>query len=255
MTKAFAVALLAALHGAALAQDRVLTGSVGADYTSGDYGQDEKTEIRSLSFAAKYEVGRWTYRASLPVVRITGPSNVVGSGEGSVTLPGADATRRSVTGLGDAVFGASYLALHERSAPFLLELGGKVKLGTGDEDEGLGTGKHDFSLQADAFKAYGAFTPFATLGYRWYGDPEGIDLRNVLYGSLGGVYRISAATTAGLAYDGRDRIVDGGARVSELVAFVSHALSPEMKLQIYVVKGFADASPDRGFGAVVSTAF
>jgi len=238
-----------------MAEERLLTGSIGADYTTGKYGQDEKTEITSFSFAAKYEIGRWTYRASVPYIQITGPSNVVGSGEEGVTLPGETAPRRSAAGLGDVVLGASYFALHERSAPLLLEFGGKLKLGTGDEQEGLSTGKHDLSVQADAFKPYGALTPFATIGYRWYGDPEGIDLRNVVYGSLGAAYRMSAATSAGLAYDFRDRIVDGGARVSELLAFVSYRLSQDMKLQVYLVKGFADASPDRGVGAVISHLF
>jgi hypothetical protein len=235
-----------------MAQDGLLTASVGAEYTTGDYGLDEKTDMSSFSLAARYEIGRWTYRASMPYIHISGPSNVVGSGEGGVTLPGQGGPRRSASGFGDLVLGASYLALHKRAAPFYLEVGGKVKLGTGDETKGLGTGEEDFSLQAEAFKPYGAFTPFATLGYRWYGDLEGIDLRNVAYGSLGGVYRVSAATSAGAVYDFRDPIIDGGARLSELVAFVSRSLSPDLKLQIYVLKGFADASPDRGVGAVLS---
>lgn len=250
--KILAAAVLAAGSGVAMAQDGALTASAGAEYTSGDYGLGEKTQITSFSLAAKYETGRWAYRASLPYIRINGPSSVVGSGEGGVTLPGQAGARRSASGFGDLVLAGSYLALYDRAAPFFLDLGAKVKLGTGDETNGLGTGEEDFSLQAEAFKPYGAFTPFAMLGYRWYGDPEGIDLKNAVYGSLGAVYRVSAATSAGAAYDFRGRIVHGGARVSELVAFVSRALSQSMKLQLYVLEGFADASPDHGVGVVLS---
>lgn len=252
MQKMLAAALLAVVHATAAAQGDEFTASAGVETTRGDYGLDEKTDITSFSLAAKYETGRWVYRASLPYLHISGPSSVVGSGEGGVTLPGQGGPRRSASGFGDLVLASSYLALHDRAAPFFLDLGAKLKLGTGDEAKGLGTGEEDFSLQAEAFKPYGALTPFATLGYRWYGDPEGIDLNNAVYGSLGAAYRVSTATSAGAAYDFRGRIVDGGARVSELVAFVSRALSADMKLQIYLVKGFADASPDHGVGAVLS---
>lgn len=252
MEKMLAAALVAAVHATAVAQEGELTASAGVEYTSGDYGLDEETEIVSLSLAAKYETGRWAYRASLPYLHISGPSSVVGSGEGGVTLPGQAGARRSASGFGDLVLAGSYLALHDRAAPFFLDVGAKVKLGTGDEGKGLGTGEEDLSLQAEAFKPYGALTPFAMLGYRWYGDPDGIDLDNAVYGSLGAVYRVSAATSAGASYDFRGRIVDGGARVSELVAFVSRALSADTKLQVYLLKGFADASPDHGVGAVLS---
>lgn len=252
MEKMLAAALVAAVHATAVAQGGELTASAGVDYTRGDYGLDEKTQITAFLLAGKYETGRWTYRASLPYLRISGPSSVVGSGEGGVTLPGQGGPRRSASGFGDLVLAASFLALHDRAGPFFLDVGAKVKLGTGDEAKGLGTGEEDLSLQAEAFKPYGGLTPFALLGYRWYGDPEGIDLNNVVYGSLGAAYRVSAATSAGAAYDFRGRIVDGGARVSELVAFVSRSLSADLKLQFYVLKGFADASPDHGVGAVLS---
>lgn len=232
-----------------------LTTSVGVDYTTGDYGQSEDTDMLAVAFAAKYETGRWTYRASVPYIRVSGPSNVVATDEGGVPLPPDGATRRTVSGFGDLVLGASYLVLRERSAPFLLDLGAKVKFSTANEEKGLGTGKTDYSIQAEAFKPLGAFTPFATLGYRWYGDPARIDLRNVFYGSLGSTYRVSAQTTAGGAYDFRGRIVDGGARVSELSVFLSHRLTQAWRLQLYAVAGLADGSPNAGVGAVASYGF
>jgi hypothetical protein len=186
-------------------------------------------------------------------VWITGPANVVG-GDGIVVLPGQNVPQRTVSGFGDVVASAFYNVLGP-DAPLLLDLGGKIKFGTADEAEGLGTGKNDFSLQVDAFKVIGSFTPFATLGYRWYGDPPGVDLHNVVYGSVGTSYRISGSTTAGFVYDFRDRIAAGGARVSELMGFVSQKFSPTWKLQLYVVKGFTDASPDAGGGAVLAYSF
>ena len=101
----------------------------------------------------------------------------------------------------------------------------------------------------------GTFTPFATLGYRHYGDPPDIDFRNVLYGSLGSTYRLSAQTSFGAAYDFRERIVEGGARLSEVSAFLSHRVRSDLRVQLYAVFGFADASPDAVAGLTASYSF
>ena len=250
---ALAAALLTAAPSISLAADRLTTLSLGADYTKGNYGQSESTEILNVPITAKYETGRWVYKLVLPYIRITGPGNVVGADR--VTLPGQAAGQRTESGLGDVIGSVAYGVLSGADVPVFLDLTGKIKFGTADENRGLGTGKTDYSLQLDAYQAYGRFTPFATLGYRWYGDPEGFDLINVYYGSLGLSYRISPSTSAGLAYDARNRIVEGGARVREATGFVSYKFSPAWKLQLYAIKGYADASPDKGGGAVLAYSF
>ncbi len=239
----------------ALGADGLSTLSVGADYSSGKFGKSESTDLFYVPVTGKYETGPWALKLVVPYIRITGPGNVVGAVGDQVILPGAGAARRTEAGLGDVIASAFYNVLNERDAPFGLDFGAKIKFGTTDASRGLGTGKNDFSLQTDFFKSIGAFTPFGTLGYRWYGSPAGIDLRNVFYGAIGGSYRTSQPTTIGLAYDWRDRIVPGGARVSELTAYVSHKLAGEWKLQVYAVKGFADGSPDFGDGLSLAYSF
>jgi len=229
--------------------------SIGADHSSGNYGASERTEIFYVPVTAKHETSRWTLKLVVPYIRITGPSNVIGAADPVVTLPGAGAVRRTESGIGDVVASAFHNVLNERDASFGLDIGTKIKFGTADDSRGLGTGKNDFSLQADFFKAIGAFTPFGTLGYRRYGDPAGVDLRNVVYGTIGSSYRMSQPTTVGLAYDWRDRIVQGGARVSELTAYISRKLSSDWKLQVYAVKGFTNGSPDFGAGSSLAYSF
>lgn len=254
MRKLLAALLAAAAQAAGAAEDARLTATVGTEYSKGDYGQDIDTSILAVSFAAKYEIGRWTLRASVPWLRISGPGNVVATDAGGVILPGSG-ERRTDSGIGDLVLGAAYLVLQGPSAPFLLDLGGKVKLPTADEKKGLGTGQADYSLYGEAFKPLAAFTPFALLGYRRYGDPPGLELDDVFYGSLGSAYRLSPQTSFGAAYDFRDRIVEGGARLSELSAFLSHRLTQQVRLQVYAVAGLADASPDAGAGLTLSYNF
>jgi hypothetical protein len=244
----------AAAHGSAVRAEG-LTLATGFDYTSGKYTGTEDTQILYVPFIAKYETGPWALRATVPYLRIDGPGNVIGAGADRVTVPGANTARRTESGLGDVVLSAFYNVLNERRSAIGLDLGAKVKLGTADENKGLGTGETDWSLQADLFKPLGKATLFGSLGHRWYGDPPGINLKNVFYGSVGGAYRMSADTSAGLAYDYRPAITDGGGEISELTAFVTRRLSREWKVQPYLVLGFGRASPDWGAGAQLAYSF
>jgi len=79
----------------------VLSIGGGADYSSGEYGKVETTSVSMVYLNAKYETGRWTYRATLPYLRISGPANVVGVGTDVIVLPDAPAGRRDVSGAGD----------------------------------------------------------------------------------------------------------------------------------------------------------
>jgi hypothetical protein len=252
---ALAVAFAATVSQAGLAADGLTTLSIGADYTTGKYGASDSTDILYIPFTGKYEIDRWTYKAVVPWIHITGPGNVVGAPGDTVVIDGANAGRRTESGLGDVVASAFYNLVSERSAPFGLDLGGKIKLGTADENRGLGTGKNDFSVQADVFKPIGALTPFGTLGYRWYGDPAGVNFKNVYYWSAGASYKTSQPTTVGFAYDYRPRIVDNGSHVSEATVFVSHKLTPDWKLQVYGVKGFSTGSPEWGLGGVLAYSY
>src|SRR5499427_9987182 len=222
-------ALFAAAHAAALAAPSdLVTWSVGAEYSSGDYGAPQKTDIFYVPFAVKYETGPWAYKVTVPFVEITGPGNVIGAGGDRIVIPGVNQPRRTASGLGDIVGAVFYNALDDRKAPVGLDLGAKVKFGTANSDKGLGTGENDFAVQADFFKAMGKFTPFGTIGYRWYGDPPGVNFRNVPYASLGGAYRLSQDTSLGAVYDFRDSVFAGGPKVSELTGYVSQKLSKEV---------------------------
>src|SRR2546421_4498330 len=255
MKKLFFAALAAALTTPHALMAEGLTLGTGFDYTTGKYGGSEKTDILYLPFYARYDTGAWIFKVTVPYLRISGPGNVIGAGEDRVTIPGRAGARRTESGLGDIVGSAFYNVLNERRAPIGIDLGVKVKFGTADETKGLGTGQNDYSLQADLFKPLGNWTAFGSLGHRWYGDPPGVNLRNVFYWSIGASNRLSSQTSAGLAYDFRPAIIAGGGQISELTAFLSHRLSREWKIQPYAVVGFGRASPDFGIGTQIAYSY
>lgn len=240
-----------ALQSAYADDNGVFTITSGVDYSSGKYGNNDRTDITSVPVIGKYEIDRLTLKLTVPYVTITGPGNV-SPGIGKFKDTTATSRRTTESGLGDIVAGATYNLYAGSAAVPVIDITGKVKFGTADQDKGLGTGENDYSAQVDLYKAYGDFTALAGLGYRVYGDTSSTPLDNVFYGSVGGTYKVASAATAGVVYDYRPAITSNGSPVSEATAFVNYKLNSNWKAQGYLVKGFADGSPDYGVGALVS---
>lgn len=245
------LATLAFLAREALADKQTL--SAGMSYLTGKYGESYSTDVYYLPVVYKYEWSRSLCKITVPYLRIrTGPG-----------------PRTNEEGLGDVVTACSYSLIDKPRNGFLLDLLGKVKWGTADEDKGLGTGKNAYSVQADAYYLAGALTPFATLGYKMPQDPATMTLRNVWYGTLGLAYKFSKTDSAGLLWDMQQasRISGAGGGVDadgrpitgedsrELTAYWVHKFTPEYKLQLYAIRGFSDASPDLGLGFMFSRVF
>ncbi len=246
--------MLAALPVTAVQAEGSFTLSSGLDFSSGKYGSTQKTDTVYVPVIGKYETGDWTFKLTVPWVSIRGPGGVVGSGSDRVTIGSVSGNRRGTeSGLGDVVAGASYTVFE--SGGWVLDLGGKVKLPTGSESRGLGTGKADFTVQADVYRSIGPASLFGTLGYKRMGDPDGTDFRNPVFASVGLAHRVGATTTVGLSYDWRQRLRPTSDEISEITLFASHRFSDQWKAQIYAITGFSDASPDWGSGIIVGRMF
>jgi hypothetical protein len=218
----------------------------GVDYSSGKYGSQDRTDITSVPVIGKYEVDSWVFKLTVPYVTITGPGNVspgIGKFKNTNTT-----TRSTESGLGDIVAATTYSVYGGESGGPAIDLTGKVKFGTADENKGLGTGENDYIGQVDLYQSFGDFTALGTIGYRVYGDTSTAPLD-------GGSYKIALGTSAGVIYDYRPAITSNGSAVSEATAFVNHKISDNWKAQAYLVKGFSSGSPDYGVGALVGYVF
>ena len=145
--------------------------------------------------------------------------------------------------------------IEDRERRVLVDLTGKVKLGTADETECLGTGEDDYYLQGDFSKGFGALSAFGSLGWRKMGDPPGVDFKDPFYYSVGGSYRLSQVNSVGFAYDYRQKLLDTSDPLSEATLYVTHRFSQTSRIQGYVVQGFSDSSPDWAIGAVMTWSF
>jgi hypothetical protein len=291
--------------------------SAGAEFTSGKFGDPQKTDSWTVPIGLKYETGPLTFRLSVPWVRVKGTANretgetinslvnastpgqfirgdgsdeclVSGNGKpeddppagcpnsaaSTVTTTAATTTAPVVTrvpqsqsGLGDVTASAFFIVLDPAESVIGLDLGGKVKFATADRDKCLiTTGENDYSAQAELYQTFGRLSPYLTLGWTKKGDPELRDgtctklggrtnFENPWYLGIGFSYKLSDATSAGLSYDFRQKLLAGSDPVSEASLFVSQKLAPNFKLQVYGIAGFSDNSPDWGLGATVGYTF
>ena len=227
------------------AQDGTLTLGGGLHYSSGDYGTATTTTITTLAGTAAYEKGPWTFKGYLPYLNLKGDSAVV-PGIGNVR--GKPSRSTSESGLGDLVLSATYAAYYDRATTLGLDLTAKVKLGTADENRGLGTGEHDFIFLVDAYKTFGRWTGFGGVGYHVLGDPPGFPLDNVLSASLGATYKLDERDSVGASLDGRERVAAGTSPQRELTGFFIRKLDRLWKAQLYALIGLANGSPDWGAG-------
>lgn len=228
-----------------LAADR-LTLSAGTDYSTGKYGSSTSTDIWYLPISIKLESSDLVYKLTVPYLQITGPGNVIGVDAN----PGAGnhSEISSESGLGDIIAAISYSLTPYQPERLFLEITGKVKFPTADENKMLGTGEYDYSMQADGLYSSGKASTFVTLGYKILGDPPGTDYQNVIYSSLGGMYTFSRHFSTGLVYDSKQASTTNGIEQEELTVFINTRLADNRKMLFYAVKGLSDGSPDWGVG-------
>ena len=244
--------------------------SAGADYSSGKYGTDTTTDIWSVPVAAAYQTDRWTFKLTVPYINISGAGNVIpgvgkvnngnpkgrGRGNGGVATPApGTAASGSASGLGDITASAGYELFGSADRTFGLDLTGKVKFGTADENKGLGTGKNDYGLSQDTYKVSGAWTAFGGVGWMKYGSSQYIQLKNGFNANIGADYKLGASDNIGAYYYYRERIADTGASQSELTGYWNHKFNDSLRVQAYALAGFADGSPDYGVGASLKYSF
>lgn len=275
-SKLAAFGVLGLLAHAAHAEDApTMKVGAGVDYTSGKYGTSETTDITQVPVSFGYDTGDWSLKLVVPYIHVTGPDNVIpgvgpvkngnpngrgkgkGKGQsiGSVTPTIDTTTRGSASGLGDVIASATYSAYRNDAANFGIDLTGKVKFGTADEDKGLGTGKNDYTAAVDLYKGFGRWTVFGGASYTWLGSSQYIRLNNVFGANVGLGYKIDNQSSIGAYYDYREKAADTSFSRSEVTGYYSYKFASQWKAQLYASKGFTDGSPDWGAGASVVYSF
>jgi hypothetical protein len=242
------------ISATAYAAEPNLRFSVGVDYSTGKYGENDSTDILYIPLSVKYETDSYALKATVPWLQIDSPGGVVVGGGPDAILTGqpTGGGRTTDSGLGDIVLAATAYAYPGSDTLPMVDFTGKIKVPTADENKGLGTGEVDYAVETELTKIYGKSALFGTLGYKVFGDPPGTEINDVFYLSLGNAYRVDPKTTVGLLYDVREATVDSRDGVNELTPYVSLKTGRSLRVLGYLVAGLSDGSPDWEIGVVLS---
>jgi hypothetical protein len=250
-SKCLAYILLIGMCETALGNDGYFSLSTGVEYASGDYGGDTNIEEMYVPLTAVYRTASVGYRLTVPYLSVKAPSGtIITDSEGQPVIGEGESTTES--GLGDVVAGITIYDVYlNDSRDFSVDLSANVKFGTANENKGLGTGENDYSIHSSAYKFFGQYTLNASVGYKFRGNPSGLELNDVWFGSVGTSYRFNRAALAGIDFDYRQSSFDDGDAIQELTAFAVFQPDNTWGIQIYTFTGFSDSSPDWGVGALI----
>jgi hypothetical protein len=218
--------------------------STGFDYSTGDYNDTADTEMFYVPFGIGYSKGSWSGKISTGWLYMDGPGSVI---DGGVVLPGSG-TNRTESGIADTWVALTYEIDAVPAEIGFFDVTGKVKIPTADDDKGLGTGEIDYAVQLDYMYVAGNLTPMLTVGYKFKGDPPGVDLNNVLYLSAGADLRLSDNTHIGASLDFQEASTSGIDDPLELFTYLNHKLNDNWSLLPYIYVGLSESSPDVGGG-------
>ena len=256
MRKLLAVFALS-LARTVLAADGELAVGTGVHYSTGTYGTSTTTQILTIPLTARYDTDAWTFKAYVPYLQVDGDATVVPGfgptgGNGRGQRPAGQ--RTTASGLGDSTVSATY-NLYGASSRSGLGLTGKLKLATGDEQQGLGTGSNDVSFFVDAYQQVDRNTIFGVVGYTVFGDSPFGHADNVASLGMGASHRLDSGDSVGVSLDLRQGGSPAPLPQRELTGFWNHRFTRAWRTQAYLLKGFANGSPDWGGGVSAAYAF
>lgn len=242
------ICLLTSAH----AGDPSVRVSTGVEYTSGEYGGTETIEDLYVPTTFTVDFDKIEFRLTVPYLSVTAPEGTTITDPGGDPLPGEGAMTTQ-SGLGDVVGSVTFFDLYsDYERGLALDLTASAKLGTADHDEGLGTGENDYTVRFEGYKFYDNATLFGAIGYRFRGEPTGVNLNDVLIASAGGAWDVSDKSQLGVAFDYRESAVSEFDDIQELSGFASRKLNDTWVFDVYVFTGLTDSSPDWGVGMGVS---
>lgn len=252
MTAAIALTCVSSTSAAGESEIRL---STGIEISSGDFGGDVDIEDLYVPVSARMDVGRVGLRLTVPYLRVSAPSETTEIGEDGQPVAGLGPIKTE-SGVGDVIVGITlYDVINDPYRGLLLDITGKVKIGTADHEKLLGTGENDYSVAADLYKFYEHFVLMGSVGYKWRGDPAGVDLDNVAFGTVGAAFDVASDTQLGIYYDFRQSALAANDASHEITGLVSRDMFGDWQMQVYAYAGLSDSSPDWGGGLSLATSF
>lgn len=229
--------------------------STSVNYTRGDYGTHQTTEIVYVPFTFGVIWDRLDLRLTIPYLSLSS-EEVTLTGGGVAVREGQPAQRKTESGLGDILLRAQLIVFEEGNvfpeiAPYL-----KIKFPTADEDKGLGTGKFDETLGVDLAKTFlSKWTGFLTLAYTFIGNPPNSHFHNSWSFSLGAAYSVTRPFSIYAFLDYAQAISTHQVDPAGLRFGAEYRITKVMKLTGSIGVGLTDGEADFGVSGGVAFRF
>ena len=232
---------------------QTLSLSTGPEFSTGDFGADENSDLLLTGLTARLSGKAGSVSLSTAYARLSDVSTLVTTGVGGVEVtPDADG---STSGFTDLVIGLSRTFVAENPNAPIVTLSGSVKLPTANEAEGLTSGAVDYSIRTEIMRDIGPIIGFASIGARLRGESDVVDVSNSVLAGAGFQKSLGDKSATAISYDYRGNAIVGGPDAHEVTALYFHRFTDRLSLAAYAYTGFTDASPDIGFGFTISRKF
>jgi hypothetical protein len=212
-------------------------------YLRGDYGQDEDTGVFYSAATIKRYLKKGDLTLVVPYLDISNDGATIIDGEVE-PVEGAGGG----SGLGDIVLKGRYYAVEQDGLIPFIDMVGSIKFPTADEDEGLGTGKTDYTIMAEFTRRLEnkKWIALGELGYTFIGDPSGYNADNRWLYNIGLAYELDPEMTVSGYIDGRTAIFDGNDDPLSLLLAAEYKFRPDIRFDAMLEIGLSDGSPDFG---------
>lgn len=222
--------------------------TVGVDYQSGNYGTPYTTKLWSVPVGLDYTRGPLSAGVSTAYLNADSTGTIIIGGMSHMTSVSKSTTAKSASGIGDVNMYARYELTTLSASQIGYHVTGRVKLGTADENKGLGTGANDFAVEAGLSTIHDKFLVFASLGYQITGDSSSVNYDNILYASAGSTYIMDDINSLGTMLEVSQAATPGFDSPAQLTVFYNREINKQRDLYFYVLLGLSNGSPDNGAG-------
>lgn len=270
--------------------------SANPSYSRGDYGTKTTTSVFYFPFAVKRLFSFGELSVAVPFVSITSDGSVTliggdrsvgggsnsgsgssgsnsgsgssgsgsggsgssgsGSGGGGSQVSTITGKKQTESGLGDVTLAARYYLIDEQDWIPSLNLTGRVKFPTADEDKGLGTGEFDAGFGGEIAKSLTRdLVLYLDGGYTFLGDPQGRDFRNQWNYDVGLGYYLSDDLRASVFYEEYRAVVPGIPNPRDVYADMNYRITNAIRVNVGGFVGLSDSAADFGFSGGIRFRF
>lgn len=228
------------------AQDDIWQVGLSLSTQTGDYGEPEDTDLLYIPVTVKRYVERGSVSLSIPYLDLSteGSATVI---DGAVQNVGDREAQASGSGLGDIVLRGLFEAKEQEGVWPFIDLTAKLKLPTGDEDKGLGTGEADIGFGVELTRVLDdGFYLMSELGYTFIGEPSGFRLQDRWNYAIGGGRQVTRQLQLTAMLDGRTSLNSGNDDPLSLLLFSTWKQRADLMFDGMLEFGLNDGSPDIG---------